>query len=244
MAAVEYTIDELAREAGTTVRSVRVYHERGVLPPPQVKGRTGFYGADHLNRVRTISRLLERGIKLNGIRELLEAWDRGDDLGDVLGVPDATSTSAQGPTDGGTVSAVDLDEQFKEVPNGLARVVALGLYQPVDATTYRLADRDLARLLEQLTVLGVSYADSVGELERLRADCDRVARRFADLFHRTVLQDYRDSEQTATDRAKLIDRLDIARSIPGQLAAELINQQIIRSFDLDPELVDAVAENS
>ncbi|MGK8508955.1 MerR family transcriptional regulator [Nocardia asiatica] len=81
-AGVEYTIDELAREAGTTVRSLRVYHERGVLPPPQVKGRTGFYGADHLNRVRTISRLLDRGIKLNGIKELLNAWDRGDDLGE------------------------------------------------------------------------------------------------------------------------------------------------------------------
>ncbi|MGY2062272.1 MerR family transcriptional regulator, partial [Nocardia gipuzkoensis] len=39
-AGAEFTIDELAREAGTTVRSVRVYHERGVLPPPQVKGRT------------------------------------------------------------------------------------------------------------------------------------------------------------------------------------------------------------
>ena len=81
---VEYTIDELAREAGTTVRSLRVYHERGVLPPPRVKGRTGFYGAEHLNRVRSSSRLLDRGIKLNGIKELLAAWDRGDDLGAMM----------------------------------------------------------------------------------------------------------------------------------------------------------------
>src|SRR6266568_3289632 len=88
-AGVEYTIDELARAAGTTVRSLRVYHERGVLPPPEVRGRTGFYGPDHLNRVHTIGRLLDRGIKLNGIRELLEAWDRGDDLGDILGVAEA-----------------------------------------------------------------------------------------------------------------------------------------------------------
>src|ERR1700731_709963 len=100
-AGAEYTIDELAREAGTTVRSLRVYHERGVLPPPQVKGRTGFYGPEHLNRVRTISRLLDRGIKLNGIKELLEAWDRGDDLRDALGPPDRGVPSVGGEIKGG-----------------------------------------------------------------------------------------------------------------------------------------------
>ena len=40
---VMYTIDELAREAGTTVRSLRVYAERGILPPPEVKGRQWDY---------------------------------------------------------------------------------------------------------------------------------------------------------------------------------------------------------
>lgn len=51
----EFTIDELARESGMTVRSLRAYQERGLLPPPRLKGRTGFYGPQHLNRVRIIS---------------------------------------------------------------------------------------------------------------------------------------------------------------------------------------------
>ncbi|WP_254206318.1 MerR family transcriptional regulator, partial [Nocardia alni] len=86
---VEYTIDELARVADTTVRSVRVYHERGLLPSPEVRGRIGYYGAGHLHRLQTIGRLLSRGMKLNGIRELLDAWDRGEGLADVLGVQPA-----------------------------------------------------------------------------------------------------------------------------------------------------------
>src|SRR4051812_18661675 len=128
-AGVEYTIDELAREAGTTVRSLRVYHERGVLPPPQVKGRTGFYSADHLNRVRTISRLLDRGIKINGIKELLNAWDRGDDLGDILGVIEPDSAETISAAAGDTIPATDVAERYRDVPHGLARVVAAGLYE-------------------------------------------------------------------------------------------------------------------
>ncbi|RMI33044.1 MerR family transcriptional regulator [Nocardia stercoris] len=95
----EYTIDELARAAGSTVRSVRVYHERGLLPPPDVRGRTGYYGTDHIDRLQTIQRLLSRGMKLNGIRELLDAWDRGDGLAQLLGVaaPPAEPATAPDP---------------------------------------------------------------------------------------------------------------------------------------------------
>lgn len=242
MAAAEYTIDELAREAGTTVRSLRVYHERGVLPPPQVKGRTGYYSPDHLTRVHTIGRLLERGIKLNGIRELLEAWDRGDDLGDVLGVSEADSTQVEAPSNDGTIAAIDLQERFHDVPNALARVVALGLYEPVDAATYRLVDWQLVRLLDQLLALGVSSTEAISEIEKLSADCDRVAHRFFDLLRRTVWETYRTSDHTAADRATLIDSLDRARTIPGQLAAEITNRLVTRSFDLDSELAEAVAD--
>jgi len=42
------TIDELARAAGTTVRNVRVYQDRGLLAPPERRGRLGLYGPDHL----------------------------------------------------------------------------------------------------------------------------------------------------------------------------------------------------
>ncbi|MFE6862353.1 MerR family transcriptional regulator [Nocardia sp. NPDC057668] len=240
MAAVEYTIDELAREAGTTVRSLRVYHERGVLPPPQVKGRTGYYGADHLNRVHTISRLLERGIKLNGIRELLEAWGRGDGLGEVLGVADSGPDDASGDERpvGDTVTAIALQERLRDVPNGLARVVALGLFEPLDAINYRVADPALVRLLDQLLALDVSMSEALGELERLNAECDRVARRFFELFNRTVVQAYQESERTAADRAALNDRVDSARSLPGSMAAELITRQIGKSFALDIEMAD------
>ncbi|MFF0491343.1 MerR family transcriptional regulator [Nocardia sp. NPDC003482] len=257
-AGAEFTIDELAREAGTTVRSVRVYHERGVLPPPQVKGRTGFYGPEHLNRVRTISRLLDRGIKLNGIRELLEAWDRGDDLGDILGVgehegaaapadeprTDFVFTAEKGRGVGEiTVAATELAQRYRDVPNGLARVITAGMYEPVDASTYRVVDRQIVGVADQLAAAGLPQAQVLDELERLAADCDRIARRFVDLFERTAWQSFQQSERTTADVAELTSRLTEARVAPGRVAAELVDRYVARYLERDTaELAELLPE--
>ncbi|MBF6175625.1 MerR family transcriptional regulator [Nocardia blacklockiae] len=236
-AGTEYTIDELARAAGTTVRSLRVYHERGVLPPPQVKGRTGFYGPDHLNRVRVISRLLNRGIKLNGIKELLEAWDRGDDLGDILGVADNSDAESAEPA-GDTLTATELEQRYSEVPQGLSRIVALGVYEPVDASTYRVRNHKVLDAAERFAAAGVPPDAIIDELERLRADCERIARRFVDLFERTTWADFRRSERGTTDLAKLAAGVSATRVCPEQAAGEFISRSVARYLDQDTELAE------
>src|SRR3954449_2853285 len=67
----EMTIDELARESGMTVRNIRAYQSRGLLPPPEVRARTGYYGPEHLTRLRTIQDLQADGLNLNAIKRLL-----------------------------------------------------------------------------------------------------------------------------------------------------------------------------
>ena len=93
----EFTIDKLAREAGSTVRNVRAYQDRGLLPPPEKRGRTGIYTDVHLARLKIIGALLERGYTLNNIRDLLSAWEQGRDLNDILGLEVAV-TSWQNPS--------------------------------------------------------------------------------------------------------------------------------------------------
>ncbi|WP_067683221.1 MerR family transcriptional regulator [Nocardia miyunensis] len=242
MASVEYTIDELARAAGTTVRSLRVYHERGVLPSPEVRGRTGFYGPEHLNRVATISRLLDRGIKLNGIRELLEAWDRGDDLGDILGVMESDVSPETEPSSDDTIAATELAERYSNVPHGLARVVGLGLYEPVDAATYRVADAKLVRVVEQLTGVGLPAEEILADLEKMRTDCDRIARRVVELFQRTAWARYQESEHAPDDLAHLTEQLTATRSVAVQTATELVERSIAKYLDGDTELTEVLAE--
>jgi DNA-binding transcriptional MerR regulator len=215
-----------------------VYNERGLLPPPQLKGRTGFYSEEHLNRVRIISRLLDRGIKLNGVRDLLEAWDRGDDLAAVLGVSASASAPAVPPPSRPAVAAVettiaatDLADRFSEIPNGLARVVAAGLYEPVDAATYRVKDPYLVDIAAQLQDAGVPQTRVLDELERLRDDCDHIARQFVDMFERTAVRDFRRSDRKPQDVADLVAHLSMTRAMPGRVAAGLIGQYVARYLD-------------
>ena len=66
------TIDELAQRTGMTVRNIRAHQSRGLLPPPEVRGRTGYYGDEHAARIELIRDMQGEGLNLAAIRRLLE----------------------------------------------------------------------------------------------------------------------------------------------------------------------------
>ncbi|WP_051132915.1 MerR family transcriptional regulator [Nocardia paucivorans] len=240
----EYTIDELARAAETTVRSVRVYHERGLLPSPEVRGRIGYYGTDHLNRLQTISRLLGRGMKLNGIKELLAAWDRGDGLAEVLGV---TDTSANGSADRSAANGTAKKSDENSAPSETGPTIGKPRPQPElpdyiqqalasdsdPFEVYRITNPRCCDLATRLTDAGLPPQETFQLVERLRADCDRIADNYAsELFHVLAGKNYEQSEGTPKDRTKLETELAIARLIATRAASELIDQAFGRYAEL------------
>src|SRR6476469_6637912 len=68
----ELTIEQLAAESGMTVRNIRSHRARGLLQPPEVRDRIGYYGSDHVTRLRMIQELQAEGFNLKGIERLLE----------------------------------------------------------------------------------------------------------------------------------------------------------------------------
>lgn len=66
------TIDQLGARTGITVRTIRFYAGRGLLPPPTLRGRTGLYGPDHLARLELVSELTALGFTLAAIEGHLE----------------------------------------------------------------------------------------------------------------------------------------------------------------------------
>ena len=81
------TVDELARACRTTTRQVRALQWHGVVPHPRLVGRTGYYGVDHLERLRAALRLQDDGFSLAAIAALMKAWEAGATLAQVLGLP-------------------------------------------------------------------------------------------------------------------------------------------------------------
>jgi DNA-binding transcriptional MerR regulator len=80
------TIDQLAAATGTTTRRVRALQTMGLLPGPELRGRTGLYGPAHLARLNAVLRLQDQGFSLESLRVLFAALDAGRTLADVLGV--------------------------------------------------------------------------------------------------------------------------------------------------------------
>lgn len=128
--ALEYTIDELAQAAQMTVRNVRAYQDKGLIPPPEIRGRTGIYSAAHLARLRVIGPLLSRGYSLGNIAELIESWEKGHDLRQLLGLEQALTT----PWSEDVPAYYELSEIMslfgrQMTPEALARAVQLNLIQ-------------------------------------------------------------------------------------------------------------------
>ena len=65
------TIDELAHDTGVSSRNIRYYQTRGLLPAPEVEGRTGYYGPEHVERLTLIQDMQAEGLNLQAISWLL-----------------------------------------------------------------------------------------------------------------------------------------------------------------------------
>jgi DNA-binding transcriptional MerR regulator len=175
----EYRTEELAREAGITVRTLRFYRERGLLPPPRREGRIAWYDDHHLARLRTITALLERGHTLNGIAELAEAFDHGRNVADLLGVGAPTEEEPV------RLTPEELAARFEGqvTPENLAAALDLG-YLGTDGDEIVHISRRLLDVSAALVREGIPLAAVLAAGARVREHADALAELFTDLILR------------------------------------------------------------
>ncbi|MFJ2772073.1 MerR family transcriptional regulator [Streptomyces sp. NPDC087300] len=166
-------MEELAKEAGITVRTVRFYRERGLIPPPRREGRIAWYDAHHLARLRTIAALLERGHTLNGIAELSDAFDKGRDVGELLGFGEATEEQPV------RLTPEELADHFagEVTPENLAAAMDLG-YLGTDGDEIVHISRRLLDASSTLVRKGVPLAAVLEAGQRVREHADALAELF------------------------------------------------------------------
>ncbi|QKG23845.1 MerR family transcriptional regulator [Actinomadura verrucosospora] len=186
----EYRIGELARAAGVPVRTLRYYQERKLLPPPRRAGRIGLYSEDHLARLRMIGNLLERGHTLEGIRELLSAWEQGRDIGTVLGVEKVATApwSTEVPV---TMTLDELAALFPgEVgPESVERALSSGVIE-VDGDLVTHWSRRQLEATVTLVRAGVPLAEVLSAGRRLQESMDELAEMFVRLITEHVVGDF------------------------------------------------------
>ena len=197
----EYRIDDLARAAGTTVRNVRVYQDRGLLPPPRREGRTGLYGEPHLARLRLIASLLERGYTFAHIGEFISAWQRGRNLTDLLGFEEVL-TSPWSDELADYLTAEALVEMFgadQLTEANLAVSIAQELVVP-EGDRYRVPSPRLLYAGSELVKAGIPLAVVLGLSEQLIRDTEASAARLVG-----AVADHVVVPATKSDAASLVE---------------------------------------
>ena len=212
------TIDELARRSGVTSRNIRAYQTRGLLPPPQVEGRVGYYDDAHLVRLRYVASLQDRGFSLAAIQALLDAWDEGRRLTDVLGFEEALTApwSDEKPERFGLPRLMEMFPEAVEDPSLLQRAVDLGLLVPA-GDEFEAPSPQLMRVGAELVAAGIPLSAAFDEYERVVADADRIAARFVALFESHVWEPFAAAGLPPERLAAVTEALQRAR--PTALAA-------------------------
>jgi DNA-binding transcriptional MerR regulator len=192
----QLTIDELAQRTQMTVRNLRAHQSRGLLPPPDVRGRTGYYGPDHIARVELIRELQTEGFNLEAIRKLIEsAGGRSDE---VLRFTRAVREPFEDETPE-IVTVEELAEQFGPNPELLAKAERLGLLRDMGEGRYEQLSPRLAAAGAELNALGIDPEDALELVKSIRRHADAMAERFARTFIEHVWKPF-DEEGRPEDR--------------------------------------------
>ncbi|OBH17462.1 MULTISPECIES: MerR family transcriptional regulator [unclassified Mycobacterium] len=168
----EYRIDDLARLAGTTTRNIRVYRDRGLLPPPLRVGRIALFNDTHLTRLRLITSMLDRGYTIAHVREMLSAWEEGKNLGDVLGLETAIvgTWTTEKPE---TMPLVDA-QRLVDDPEAFQRLVALQVIR-VDGDLATVTRPKLIEAFNEIRGYGVKLEKLIDLHEQIVPEIDKIS---------------------------------------------------------------------
>jgi DNA-binding transcriptional MerR regulator len=198
------TIGELAEAAGMTVRNVRNHQSRGLIGPPQLEARTGYYGAEHLERLKLIQAMQADGFNLEAIRRVLS----GSELRRVATVP------AEAPA---VLTAEELAERFGgHDPAAIAEAERLGVLRPLADGRYEAPSPVLLRAADEAVALGVSLEGALRAVERVHAGCATIAGAFVGVFERELLRG-------EADPVEAVERL---RPVAVQTVVALFDQAL------------------
>ncbi|MEU9285815.1 MerR family transcriptional regulator [Streptomyces sp. NPDC048275] len=227
-----YRIEDLAHRSGATVRTIRAYQDRGLLPRPERRGRANVYADAHLARLRQIADLLDRGYTLASIKELLEAWDTGRGLGGILGLV----TEVDGPwTDEEAIriSRSELDERFGNIPAdaAVADAVELGVLVPVpgDEDSFLVPSPQELAVAVELYAAGVPLSAISRHLGELRVKVEHIASGFLEFTTEHVFARYL-GERPPTD-AEAAEAASLVRRL-RPLAQQTVDAELARAMRL------------
>jgi DNA-binding transcriptional MerR regulator len=223
----QLTIEELAAQTGMSVRNIRSHQARGLLPPPEVRARVGYYGSEHVVQLRLIRELQDQGFNLGGIKRLLE--ETPDTAERLLRV--RRTVRAQGddqPAE--TMTAVELGQRFQLEPAEgrelLDVAVKLGILIPLGGDKFEAPNPSLLAVGDEAVRSGIPLRAAMEVIQELQRHSDAVSRSFVKLFIREVWKPFARADMPAERWPEIENAIERLRPAASQAVVTIFQEQL------------------
>jgi len=207
------TIGELARRTGMTIRNIRAHQTRGLLPPPEVHGRTGYYSENHVARIELTREMQAEGLNLEAIRRVLETSEGSSremvDFARAVRAPFEDETPEIFDED--ELAAAWQVERFD--PKLLRQAEKLGILRELPDGKIEVISPRLQRAGTALVELGVSPQAAIATAADLRRHSEGVAKVFVELFVKEIWEPFDKAGRPEEDWPKVREALDRMRPL-------------------------------
>ena len=207
------TIGELAQRTGMTIRNIRAHQTRGLLPPPEVQGRTGYYNEEHVARIELTREMQAEGLNLEAIRRVLESTGGSSkemvDFARAVRAPFEDETSEiYEPRDFAAAWNVEgVDEKL------LRRAEKLGVLRTLADGNIEVISPRLHGAATRLIEFGVSPSAAMALAAKLHEHADAVARAYVDLFTEQIWEPFDKAGRPEEDWHKVLEALEGLRPL-------------------------------
>ena len=204
----DLTIDELSARTGVSVRNIRAHQSRGLLPPPEIRSRTGYYGPEHVTRLELIKEMQADGFNLRAIERLVASATSSEE---ALGFKRALTEpfETEQPE---LIDRDDLSERFGNLNDTLVRKAEkLGVLVPLGGDRWEVPAPSLLRSAEQLGRLGVPVSAALKVMEELHRSSEAVAEAFVQLVVDDVLEPFERAGRPPEEWPRVREAIDVLR---------------------------------
>ncbi|KQX12294.1 transcriptional regulator [Streptomyces sp. Root431] len=218
-----YTVDELAARAGVTVRTVRFYGTRGLLPPPVIGARrVGHYGPGHLARLALIEELQRQGMTLAAIERYLEQLPA--DLSEQDLAIHRALVASWAPESDEEITLRELERRAGRplTEQDVERLAAMGVLERVDGSEAFRLDGTLLRLGVELLDVPIEHETILASRTVLVEHARAAAQELSRLFRDEVWNPYRESAEDP-------DHLNAMRSLSAHMQPMVV-QALVTAF--------------
>jgi DNA-binding transcriptional MerR regulator len=218
----ELTVEQLANRTGMSVRNIRNHQSRGLLPPPQVRARVGYYGEEHVKRLRLIQEMQAEGFKLEAIKRLVGG--RASSIEQFLGLRRAVTApfDAESPE---VLSVQDLRDRFGDAgPKETAKAQKLGLLVPIGDGLYEVPSPALFQAAVEVLARGVSLAAALAVIEKVKRNSETTSKVFVALFLDEIWKPFIDAGQPNDRWPDITEALERLRPLASEVVLATFKQ--------------------